>query len=97
MGAKELISSPESDICTPSCRLKFPTSLIFYQSFGLFVAGVIVLVGYMDRKTLFCSSKDLVKSFYNPTAYCTITGKLSHVCVFCMQSLDTLACACLHR
>ncbi len=55
-------------------RLKFPTSLVLYQTFSVLVLGVIILVGYVDRKSLFCSSRDLLDSFNNPTTFCTISG-----------------------
>ncbi len=57
-------------------RLKFPTSLVLYQTCSVLVLGVIILVGFMDRKSLFCSSKDVLDNFNNPTAFCSITGKI---------------------
>ncbi len=58
-------------------RLKFPTSLVLYQTCSVLVVGVIILVGFVDRKSLFCSSKDVLDNFNNPTAFCSITGKIT--------------------
>ena len=32
------------------------------------------LIGNFDLKSMFCSSRDLIKSLENPTIYCTLSG-----------------------
>lgn len=39
---------------------------------GLF--ELFVLIGHMDRRRLFCSSKDLFESLNNPTVFCSLQG-----------------------
>ena len=36
---------------------------------------IILLIGYIDRPYLFCSSKNLLESLTNPTSFCTTVGK----------------------
>ena len=33
-----------------------------------------ILIGYFDRDTLFCSSRDLQESVEDPTTFCTVQG-----------------------
>jgi hypothetical protein len=39
-----------------------------------FVA-LFVLIGFTDRKQLFCHSKDLIDTFEHETPFCTISGE----------------------
>ena len=59
--------------------MKFPSVLIVYQSITHYVLIVFVLIGYVDKDKLFCSSADTFESFENPTVFCTITGTITNV------------------
>jgi len=60
-------------------RMKFPSVLIVYQSITHYVLIVFVLIGYVEKDKLFCSSADTFESFENPTVFCTITGTIKNV------------------
>ena len=56
-------------------RLEFPSVLILYQDVIMSIHGVMVLIGFMDRR-LFCSSSDdLLESYDSPSAFCTASGE----------------------
>ena len=39
-----------------------------------YFSAPIILIGFTSRKKLFCSSNDLLESFQDETAFCTIIG-----------------------
>ena len=48
--------------------------LILYQDIIMSIHGVMVLIGFMDRR-LFCnSSDDLIESYDSSSTFCTISG-----------------------
>ena len=40
------------------------------------VFELFLLIGYIDRKVLFCSSCDIIESIENTAIFCTIQGLL---------------------
>ena len=56
------------------CRLKFPSIFIAYGTVALGVLELIFLVGYFDRKALFCTSRELIQSIWDPTKFCMFQG-----------------------
>lgn len=59
------------------CRFAYPSVFIVYQTIPTIVLGVIVLIGYIERQTLFCESQDLQYSYRNPTVFCTLSGQMN--------------------
>ena len=55
-------------------RFSYPSILIVYQTITFGVFEVFVLVGFMARDTLYCSSQDLEESTNDPTTYCEFMG-----------------------
>ena len=87
--------------CSLICRFKFPSVFIVYQTIPLLVLGIFLLIGYMDRDGLFCSSPNTLESLDNPSIFCTITGRLamnslilmhasSNYILFCFTFLQAL-------
>ena len=56
-------------------RLKFPSIFIVYGTIAIGTFEFSVLVGYIDRKTLLCTTRDLMQSIDNPTPFCRFQGK----------------------
>ncbi|CAI8013680.1 hypothetical protein GBAR_LOCUS8633 [Geodia barretti] len=54
--------------------MMFPTILVFYSTISLVFVEVIVLVSFMGRPALFCSSIDLVYSLQNSAPFCKLGG-----------------------
>ena len=55
-------------------RYRFPSGFVVFQVIPVGVFEVFVLIGYMDRKKLFCSSPDLIEALEHPTTFCNIQG-----------------------
>ena len=58
-----------------TCRFKFPSVFIIFQTITVSVYAVFILIGYTDKETLFCSSDDVVESMNSSTPFCTIIGR----------------------
>ena len=58
------------------CRFKFPGIFIFYQMLSSLVYAVVFVMSYVDFKSLFCRSMDLIENLMpgNETPMCTISG-----------------------
>ena len=56
-------------------RLEFPSVLILYQDIIMSVHGVMVLIGFMDRRLFCTSSDDLLESYDSPSAFSTASGE----------------------
>lgn len=60
---------------------KFPSIFIVYSPLPIGVFELLLLIGYMDRKNLFCSDIDLEESIQNPTAFCSLQGAVFYYAV----------------
>lgn len=59
---------------------RFPSGFVVFQVIPVGVFEVFVLIGYMDRKKLFCSSPDLIEALEHPTTFCNIQGAVFYYC-----------------
>ena len=55
-------------------RFKFPAIFVIYEMFPLGLFEVSILIAFMDRTALYCSSKNLIESLKSPTVFCNIQG-----------------------
>ena len=58
-----------------SFSLKFPAVFIIYGTGSATVFDVFVLIGYMNRRLFFCSSRIAVESYANATPFCSFIGQ----------------------
>ena len=54
---------------------KFPSVFVIYGTLSAAILDVFVLIGYMNRTKLFCSSRNLVESYLNATPFCSFVGE----------------------
>ena len=52
--------------------------LLFFFCFKT-VIGPLVLISFVDRDGLYCSSENLIESLQKSTVFCSIAGEISHV------------------
>ena len=55
-------------------RFSFPTIFIVYAVIPYGVPELLRFIGYIDRTSLYCSSRDLLTSIMNETLFCTVQG-----------------------
>ena len=55
-------------------RFKFPAIFVIYEMFPLGLFEASILIAFMDRTALYCSSKSLIESLKSPTDFCNIQG-----------------------
>ena len=55
-------------------RFSFPSVFVVYSVIAGGVVEVCLLIGYTDRTSLFCSSRDLAQSAAKETQFCTAQG-----------------------
>ena len=68
------ILNPSLYCCIFLYRFTFPSVFIVYSPLPVAVFELLLLIGYFDRKKLFCTSIDLEESVANPTTFCTLQG-----------------------
>lgn len=53
-----------------SCRLRYPSVFILLGEIPVIALGALILIGYMDEKTLYCPTMDFNDGFNDPSLYC---------------------------
>ena len=66
------------EFLSPSCRFKFPSVFIIYQTITVTVYAILILIGYTAKEALFCSSDDVRESLEKPTPFCILIGRTLH-------------------
>ena len=59
-----------------SLRFSFPSIFIVYSVIALGVLEVLMIIGYFDHTSLFCSSRSLSKSIEDVTPFCKVQGEV---------------------
>ena len=72
-------------------RFRFPNIMLVYITISRTVFSILHVVGYVDEKALYCTSRDQVTSFENGSPYCTIIGTVHALHYF------SFTCACYHQ